>query len=112
MPTPLHEAKAELFGNLAHPVRVRVLELLLDGPLLVRDLIADTGIEPANMSQHLAVLRRAGLVASERRDGGVYYSLSTTHVAALMRDARSILSSMLLTQSQLLDEVRAAQSQA
>ncbi len=66
MSVPLHQAKAEPFRTLGHPVRIGVLELLQHGPLPVRDLLADTGVEASNLSQQLGVLRRAGLVTSSR----------------------------------------------
>ena len=61
MPVPLYQAKAELFRTLGHPVRIRVLELLQDGPKPVRELLAvRSRSRPSNLSQQLAVLRRAG----------------------------------------------------
>ncbi|MGO1317122.1 MAG: ArsR/SmtB family transcription factor, partial [Cellulomonadaceae bacterium] len=59
---PLHEIKAELFKSLAHPARVRALELLSDGERPVSELLAETGMEASHLSQHLSVLRRAGVV--------------------------------------------------
>ena len=67
MGIPLHQAKAELFRTMGHPVRVRVLELLQERPRAVRELLAEIDVEPSNLSQQLAVLRRAGLVASAPR---------------------------------------------
>src|SRR5690242_9583388 len=81
MPRPLYQAKAELFRTLGHPVRIRVLELLQDGPRPVRDLLDEIGIEAPNLSQQLAVLRRAGLVTSTREGSTVLYTLSTSDVA-------------------------------
>jgi len=49
---------------LGHPVRIRVLELLHDGPKPVRDLLAEIDIEPSSLSQQLAVLRRSGIVTA------------------------------------------------
>ena len=46
MSVPLYEAKAELFRLLGHPVRIRVLELLQDGPMPVRELLAAIEVEP------------------------------------------------------------------
>jgi hypothetical protein len=57
---PLCQLKAEFFKTLGHPVRIRVLELLNDRELAVSELLAVLEIEPANLSQQLAVLRRAG----------------------------------------------------
>ena len=70
VPVPLYQAKAELFRTLGHPVRIRVLELLQDGPKPVRDLLAEIEVEASNLSQQLAVLRRAGMVTSSR-DGAL-----------------------------------------
>src|SRR5262245_49646537 len=66
---PLYQAKAEMFRVLGHPVRIRVLELLQGGPRPVRDLLAEIDVEPSNLSQQLAVLRRSGVVVSFRSDG-------------------------------------------
>ncbi len=58
---PLYQAKAEFFKTLGHPVRIRVLELLsVREHGGVSELVAEIDIEPANLSQQLAVLRRAG----------------------------------------------------
>ncbi len=108
MAVPLYQAKAELFRTLGHPVRIRVLELLQDGPRPVRELLEEIEVESSNLSQQLAVLRRAGLVTSSRDGSTVLYTLSTPDVADLMRAARRILTTMLSDQGELLAELRAA----
>lgn len=107
MSVPLHEAKAELFRTLGHPVRVRVLEVLLKGPRPVRELLTELEVEASSLSQQLGVLRRAGLVTSSRDGATVLYTLSTTDVAEMMSAARRILRSMLTGQEELLAELRA-----
>jgi DNA-binding transcriptional ArsR family regulator len=107
VPVPLHQAKAELFRILGHPVRVRVLELLQDGPRPVRELLAAIDVEPSNLSQQLAVLRRAGLVSSSREGALVVYALSTPDVADLLAAGRRILSSVLADRDGLRDQLRA-----
>ncbi len=108
MQTPLYQAKADLFRTMGHPVRVRVLELLQEGPLPVRALLAQISIEPSNLSQQLAVLRRAGLVVSTREGSTVVYTLSTPDVAELMKAARRILMAMIIeNQGSLLDQLQA-----
>ncbi|MFD6099080.1 ArsR/SmtB family transcription factor [Nocardiopsis flavescens] len=94
MHRPLYQAKAEFFRMLGHPVRIRVLELLQDGPRPVRDLLADTEVEPSNLSQQLAVLRRSGIVTSRREGSGVVYALAGPDVADLLRTARRILTDL------------------
>lgn len=103
---PLYQAKAELFRTLGHPVRIRVLELLQDGPRPVRELLAEIEVESSNLSQQLAVLRRAGLVTSSRDGGAVLYTLATPDVAQLLLYGRRILASMWTGQEGLLAELR------
>ncbi|MCG2621887.1 metalloregulator ArsR/SmtB family transcription factor [Arthrobacter sp. I2-34] len=95
---PLYEVKANLFKGLAHPVRIRILELLAASPSVpVAELIAATGQEASNLSQHLSVLRRHHLVDSERRGSQVFYRLAHTQVAELLAVARSLLHEVLDT---------------
>lgn len=93
---PLYEVKANLFKGLAHPVRVRVLEVLSGSDeVSVAELLADTGLEPSHLSQHLAVLRRHNLVVADRRASQVYYRLAHPQVAEMLRAARSLLLDIL-----------------
>ncbi|MFJ4184695.1 ArsR/SmtB family transcription factor [Kitasatospora sp. NPDC089509] len=108
MPVPLYQAKAEFFRTLGHPVRIRVLELLQDGPRPVRELLAEIEVEPSNLSQQLAVLRRTQLVTATREGNTVVYALSTPDVADLLRAARRILTELITDQGTLLTELRAA----
>lgn len=103
VPVPLYQRKAEFFRTLGHPVRIRVLELLGDGPTAVRDLLAEVDVEASSMSQQLAVLRRAGIVL-KLPDGR--YALAGPDVADLMRAARSFLTQVLASQTELLDALR------
>lgn len=93
---PLYEVKANLFKGLAHPVRVRVLEVLSAADeVSVAELLADTGLEPSHLSQHLSVLRRHNLVVAERRASQVYYRLAYPQVAEMLKAARSLLLEIL-----------------
>lgn len=109
---PLYQAKAELFRMLGHPVRIRVLELLSDGPMPVRELLARIEVERSNLSQQLGVLRRSGIVASVREADTVVYSLAGPDVAELLRAARRILTELLTGQQDLLAELREADTTA
>ncbi|MEN1882121.1 metalloregulator ArsR/SmtB family transcription factor [Streptomyces mirabilis] len=106
MQVPLHEAKAEFFRMLGHPVRIRVLELLQDGPKPVRDLLTAIEVEPSNLSQQLAVLRRSGIVTATRTGSTVVYELAGGDVAELLAAARRILSVLAAGRRDLLDELR------
>lgn len=107
MTTPLHQVKAELFKTLGHPARVRVLELLSEGERSVGEMQPEVGIEPAHLSQQLAVLRRAGLVVTRREGANVYYRLTHARVANLLAVGRELLTEVLTEQAGLLDDLRA-----
>ena len=107
MSRPLYQAKAEFFKTLGHPARIRVLELLSEREHAVAEMLPEVGIEAANLSQQLAVLRRAGLVVTRKEGSTVYYSLTSEHVAELLRVARQILTGVLAGQIELLDDLRA-----
>ncbi|MEK2478680.1 ArsR/SmtB family transcription factor [Streptomyces noursei] len=106
MQVPLYQAKAELFRMLGHPVRIRVLELLQDGAMPVRDLLAAIEIEPSSLSQQLAVLRRAGIVTATRGGSTVVYELAGGDVAELLGAARRILVELLAGQQDLVAQLR------
>jgi len=111
MPVPLYQAKADFFRTLGHPVRIQVLELLQRGPLPVRDLLTMIDVESSNLSQQLAVLRRAGIVTATRDGATVVYALSSVDVAELLRAARRILTDMIAGQGELLAELRSAEAE-
>lgn len=106
MTTPLPQLKAEFFKTLGHPARIRVLELLSAREHSVGELLGELAVEPSNLSQQLAVLRRAGLVASRREGSTIFYSLVSTQIADLMAVARSILTTVLSEQADLLTTLR------
>jgi ArsR family transcriptional regulator len=95
MGVPLYQAKAEFFKTLGHPARIRILELLSEREYPVHELLENIPIEPSNLSQQLAVLRRASLVISHRQGGEVTYSISTPEVRDLLLAARRILSGLV-----------------
>jgi DNA-binding transcriptional ArsR family regulator len=91
---PLYEIKANLFKALAHPARIRALELLSQAPeetASVAYLLERIDIEASHLSQHLKVLRRHHVVVSERRASNVYYTLAHPCVSELLRIAREFL---------------------
>jgi ArsR family transcriptional regulator len=108
--TPLYQAKAEFFKALAHPARIRVLELLSEREHAVAELLPQVGIEPAHLSQQLSVLRRLNLVVTRKEGSTVYYALVSPHVAELLAVARRILTEVLSNQVELLDDLRAAET--
>jgi ArsR family transcriptional regulator len=77
---PAHEQslrrfKAGVFQVLGHPTRIHVVECLRNGELPVQALVRRIAVEPANLSQHLALLRAKGLVDTRREGNQIFYSL-------------------------------------
>ena len=95
MTVPLYQAKADFFRTLGHPGRIRILELLSERDHAVHELLDAISIEQSNLSQQLAVLRRAGLVTQRRDGGAVLYAIRVPEVRDLLRDARAILAAAL-----------------
>jgi DNA-binding transcriptional ArsR family regulator len=103
---PISEIKADLFKALAHPARVRVLEVLADGERAVGEIQPLVGIELSHLSQQLAVLRRAGLVSSRKDGSSVIYAVKDPLVVELLRVAKQLLIRSLSETSDLLAGLR------
>src|SRR3984957_5869541 len=71
----LRQFKAEFFQALAHPTRIAIVEQLRRGELSAGALIERLGLEQANASQHLAVLRAKNILLSRKAGNQVFYSV-------------------------------------
>jgi ArsR family transcriptional regulator len=108
----VYRAKAEFFRTLGNPARIRVLELLAERDHAVHEMLELIEIEPSNLSQQLAVLRRAGLVTHRRAGNQVVYSLSVPQVRDLLVAARQILLRVIDEQDALKVELQPPQRRA
>ena len=72
----LLQRHAELCQTLASPVRLEILNLLRDDEQRVSELAEATGLNQANVSQHLAVLRNKGIVSTRREGTNIYYRVA------------------------------------
>jgi len=88
---PLSEVKAELFRALAHPARIRILEVLSEGERGVSELQPLVGIEQSHLSQQLSILRRAGLVNARKDGSSVLYTIRDPELPMLLASARRLL---------------------
>ncbi|HEY8705466.1 MAG TPA: metalloregulator ArsR/SmtB family transcription factor [Gaiellaceae bacterium] len=101
----VHEVKANLFRVLGHPARVLILELLREGERSVGALQAELDLDSGGTSQHLAALRRIGLVESRREGTSVYYRVDDEHVFDLLEAGRAIISRQLAEQQAILQDL-------
>ena len=105
---PISEVKADLFKALAHPARIRILEVLTEGEHSVSEMQPLVGIESSHLSQQLGVLRRAGVVTSRKDGASVIYALRDQDVARLLAVAKRFLIKSLSATEDLLADLRAA----
>lgn len=75
---------AECLKTLAHPVRLRIVQLLLHGRYTVGEIAEDCGIPDNVASDHLRLMQRCGFFTSERDGRRVYYQIAEAHLANLM----------------------------
>jgi ArsR family transcriptional regulator len=97
-----------MFRVLGHPARVRILELLRERESSVGALQAELGLDSGGTSQHLASLRRIGLVESRREGTSVYYRVDDTRVFDLLETARALIARQLSEQQSILRDLEAS----
>jgi DNA-binding transcriptional ArsR family regulator len=84
-----YEAAGELLRALAAPLRIRIVTELAGGPRCVHELVDTLGAPQPLVSQHLRVLRGAGVVRGSRRGREIAYALTDDHIAHIVADAVS-----------------------
>lgn len=105
MHDPLRRFKADIFQALAHPTRIAILEFLGEGELSAGALIEKLGMEQANVSQHLAVLRAKQIVANRKSGNQVFYSVRDPVIIEVLRLMRSYFHTHLKEATGMLDEM-------
>jgi len=101
----LRRFKSEIFQGLANPTRIAMVELLQEGELPAGKLIEKLGIEQANASQHLAVLRAKHIVMSRKIGNQVYYSIRDHALIEVLDILRRYFYAQLNTTVNMLKEV-------
>jgi ArsR family transcriptional regulator, zinc-responsive transcriptional repressor len=86
-PAAAMERVTDTFKALSNPLRVEIVRQLADGPRAVNELVDALDIAQPRVSEHLAILRGARLVAAVRDGRQVFYHLVDEHVAHIVEDA-------------------------
>lgn len=102
----LPQFKAEFFKALAHPLRIRILEVLSEGNKTVNELQAILGSEGSAVSQQLAVLRGKNVVYGTKEGTSVIYSLRDPLIRDLLQVARQIFDNHLVDAISILENIR------
>jgi DNA-binding transcriptional ArsR family regulator len=98
--------KARFFRALAHPVRIRILEVLVRGGRTVHELQHALALEQPIVSQQLSVLRNQNIVMTEKEGSSVRYTLRDPLVGELLDVARRIFNNHFVSASGLLRELQ------
>jgi ArsR family transcriptional regulator len=107
MQSMLREYKASIFQALAHPTRIAILEVLRDGEISARAIQEKLGIEQANLSQHLAILRSREIVSHRKEGNQVFYSLRNQVLVQVLDLMRQHFQAHLNEAVQMLHEIDA-----
>jgi ArsR family transcriptional regulator len=93
---------------LAHPLRIRALEVLAKGECAVGVLAEAIEADPAHVSQQLGVLRRAGLVVTRREGTTIFYAIKDPLLVDVLEVARRFLIASLTENASVLASLRAS----
>jgi DNA-binding transcriptional ArsR family regulator len=107
MQEALHRFKAEFFQALAHPTRIAIIEHLRDGELSAGALIERLGVEQANASQHLTVMRNKHIVVNRRAGNQVFYSVRDQRIIQVLDIMRQYFYAEVMQAQTVLDEIKA-----
>jgi len=106
MNSSIQQFKADFFKALAHPMRIRILELLSEGEKNVNELQSILGSEGSAVSQQLAVLRNKNVVQGVKDGTSVIYSLRDPLIKDLLAVAKQIFDNHLVDAISLLEDMR------
>ena len=93
---------SEFFKTLSHPVRIKVLHCLEKGELCVCDIIEKLDIEQSNLSQHLGILKKQGLIDSRKDGQKVIYRIIYKSVMDVIGAAEKTLSEQISNSQSIL----------
>ncbi|MBE2188808.1 MAG: winged helix-turn-helix transcriptional regulator [Candidatus Kapabacteria bacterium] len=101
----IFELHAEVCKALGHSLRIEVIDLLQDNELCFTDILENTGGLKSNLSQHLSVMTKKGILKMRREGQCNYYSLSSKKVAQACRLMREVLIDNLKKHSAILEKM-------
>ena len=105
MDLELQQFKAEFFKALAHPLRIRILELLAEGDRNVNEIQSLIGSEGSAVSQQLTILRAKNIVTGTKDGNRVIYSLRDPMIVEVLAAARHVFNNHLVDTISILDKL-------
>ncbi|MFT4415045.1 ArsR/SmtB family transcription factor [Fredinandcohnia humi] len=101
----MQQFKADFFKALAHPLRIRILELLAEGDKNVNEIQSLIGSEGSAVSQQLTILRAKNIVTGTKDGNRVIYTLRDPMIVELLSVAKQIFNNHLVDTISLLDKI-------
>ncbi len=105
----LRAYKASVFQALGHPTRIAIVEVLREGELSAGTILERLGVEQANLSQHLAILRSRQIVTNRKEGNQVFYSLRNPVLVEVLEIMRRYFQANLNEVIQMLGEIESEQ---
>jgi DNA-binding transcriptional ArsR family regulator len=99
--TLIYEKQANICKAFANPTRLRILDLIAQGPYAVSRLREELSISKANLSQHMTILKAAGVIVTHREGKQVYCSLAILEVKQACQLIRNVLRAQIRSGQQL-----------
>ncbi len=96
----IHVSQADIFKSLAHPTRLRILNLLREGERCVCEIMPPLEMEQSNVSRHLAILKKEGILSSRKEGLKVIYEVNDPKVFDILDLCSEILNSYWQTKIQ------------
>lgn len=108
----LRQFKSEIFQALANPTRIAIVEALRDGELSAGKLIEKLGLEQANASQHLAILRNKQIVVNRKAGNQVFYSIRDHALIEVLDILKRYFYSQLSSTIEMLEQAERTEQKA
>lgn len=87
----IEDMYVRIFKALAHPIRIKIVQSLMDGPLCVCILNENVEFSQSNLSQHLKILKEAGILKSEKDGVRILYSIKNDEIKELLKITERII---------------------
>lgn len=106
----LYKFQAEILQAMAHPIRLEIIDFLKDGPQCVCDIASNADAQRSNVSRHLAVMLKAGIVDCQKQGLKVIYSLKTPCILNFLTCANKVVHNQVTQANAVLELLEQAEN--
>ncbi|EYE87961.1 transcriptional regulator [Fervidicella metallireducens AeB] len=99
------ELSVRVFKALGHPIRYKIVKFLLDEPKCVCKLNENVDFSQSNLSQHLKILKNAGILTSEKIGLNIFYKISSEDIANLLRISDEFVMNLVKKMNENIDNI-------